>query len=225
MCILICKPAGAAAPSLEVLKKCIKANPDGAGLAWASGGVLHIAKGFTTAEELAAALANVPTDAPAIIHARIATHGGVRAGLCHPFRLAGDYAATEQTGEFADGAAIAHNGVFFGQKVPDGQSETQAFIINILWPLELYGGGAVRPEFAKLIASTAGCSNKLAILTADGRFAKFGDGWIEDGGCYYSNNSYNRPAVSYIWPKRSHYRDELLEEYDDCGAGGWIYDD
>ena len=93
MCVAIYKPKGIKAPSIETLKKCWDANPDGAGLAWRTSGKypVHIEKGFMTWKEFVSywtSLNFANYDDDMFIHFRITTHGGTCPSNTHPFPIA-----------------------------------------------------------------------------------------------------------------------------------------
>ena len=80
MCVAIYKPAGIETPSLDTLKQCWDANPDGAGFALRTEGEYSIGihKGYMTWKQFVAAyekyrLADFTGDL--LLHFRIATHG------------------------------------------------------------------------------------------------------------------------------------------------------
>lgn len=82
MCVIIsCEKQK---PSLKVLKKAAKENPDGAGIAWFHRGQVHYRKGINLdAKTIYEMTQKLPL--PFVIHFRIETVGGVNNSLCHPF--------------------------------------------------------------------------------------------------------------------------------------------
>lgn len=82
MCVIL--SAEEARLTEEQVIRAIASNRDGNGFAWIDEGVVHFAKGVSprTARRLAVTL-----PLPYVFHARIATVGGVRPELCHPFPL------------------------------------------------------------------------------------------------------------------------------------------
>ena len=93
MCVAIYKPANVKTPSLDTLKRCWDANPDGAGFALLTGGdkyAIEIHKGYMTWKQFKAAfekyrLADFAGDM--LLHFRIATHGGISPGKYSPIQL------------------------------------------------------------------------------------------------------------------------------------------
>lgn len=136
MCVIVYKPEGVEVPSLETLADCWAANPDGAGFMFPEGGKVSIRKGFMRWTEFATALSEATeggdlTDAPAAFHFRIATHGKVKPGCCHPFPVKADYSAMRKTETRAD-VGFMHNGVLRGFATSDGVSDSMAFAKNVL---------------------------------------------------------------------------------------------
>src|SRR3989442_862864 len=86
MCVIISSPKGVK-PTLDVLEKCHEANPDGAGVAWATGGGVQWEKGLT-GKEVFKIIQGV--DKHFAVHFRWATVGGVGSQLTHPFPVTAD---------------------------------------------------------------------------------------------------------------------------------------
>lgn len=92
MCIIVYKPQGRMLPSLDTLRACWDNNPDGAGIMWPDGEQVNIRKGFMTWPDFLKALDDVTSGidvegVPMALHFRIATHGAVVPGCCHPFAV------------------------------------------------------------------------------------------------------------------------------------------
>ena len=116
MCVAIYKPANVKTPSLDTLKRCWDANPDGAGFALRTGGdeyAIEIHKGYMTWKQFKAAfekyrLADFAGNL--LLHFRIATHGGISPGNTHPFSLTGDVKLLKHT-NVRTNYALIHNGM------------------------------------------------------------------------------------------------------------------
>ena len=52
MCIIVIKPAGIKMPAMSTLENCWYNNNDGAGFMYATGGTVHIEKGFMSLKDL-----------------------------------------------------------------------------------------------------------------------------------------------------------------------------
>lgn len=197
MCLLIAKKSGEIIPA-EHLRNGYRANPDGAGLAYIRKGRVTVEKGFFTVASFMRAWEAVPASSPALVHFRWATHGGLTAGNCHPFRLPG-------------GVAVAHNGVIPGMGSPE-KSDTLAFCESVLAPALSEDRDAVhRPDWLASLAPAIG-SSKLAFLSPDGTLALVNEQlgrWI--GGVWYSNDSYRDPLPARWWEAPA----------GDCGVPDW----
>ena len=92
MCIAIYSLKGTDIPREDILKTCFLNNPDGAGFAFNKGGKVHIVKGFMDYKGFISAFKKYDAEfgfkqRGVLIHFRIATHGGVNVGCCHPFPI------------------------------------------------------------------------------------------------------------------------------------------
>jgi hypothetical protein len=126
-------------PTEEMVRKAYAKNDDGAGIAWRE------VKGKTTEvvwqkglnlEQMIELVATAPM--PFVAHFRIASCGGARKSLCHPFAI-DENASTFLSGR-TKGMVLFHNGhwgewkkvlletsIRFGKKIPDGKfSDTRA---------------------------------------------------------------------------------------------------
>lgn len=127
MCVILVKPANIDIPE-KTLKKCWKANPDGAGIMFSLDSKLFIAKGFMTFPTFLEYYTNLK-NLNMVIHFRWASAGEIRPEQTHPFRI------NKRLG-------VCHNGTIQAIKIKkeliDSQdsktqpSDTQLFVNNIL---------------------------------------------------------------------------------------------
>lgn len=177
MCILIAKPKGVKAPTIDVMKKCWDNNPDGAGIAFSDGRKIILRKGFMKWDDFKEAYEKLHIDKyNAIIHFRIATHGTVKPANTHPFNV-------------NDRIVAAHNGVLQVKNEGDW-TDSETFFKRICAPI-LTSFKIDSKEFKLCVESLIGTS-KLAFLTDNGTMHTFGN-FIEDNGVYYSNTTYMHP--------------------------------
>lgn len=182
MCVAIYKPENIQTPSLDTLKKCWDANPDGAGFALFTGGdkyAIEIHKGYMTWKQFKAAfekyrLADFTGDM--LLHFRIATHGGISPGNTHPFSLTKNVKLLKHTNVLTNYALI-HNGIL-PIKLSGDISDTMEFCRRLA---PLYQS---IPSAFNLIEGMAG-NNKIAVMTRE-QVHLFGQ-WERIEGVYFSN--------------------------------------
>lgn len=192
MCIIVCKPMGAAMPDAETRARCFRSNPDGAGFMFADGKTVRIRKGFMNLESFESALKDEldgfdVEETAVILHFRIATSGKVKPGTCHPFPISDDPERLRMT-RTDSRFGIAHNGVINGRYTADGWSDTMDFVADVVAPLMRMNPSFMHNSDALELLEGA-CLSKLAIMDNSGEIATVGK-FIEDGGCLYSNDSY-----------------------------------
>lgn len=185
MCVAIYKPAGIACPSIETLKQCWDANPDGAGIAWRTADAenpLHIEKGFMNWKEFetywkAEQISSYTGDL--FIHFRITTHGGTSEGNTHPFPIVdSDIALKAMSCDCRN--VLMHNGIL--PVVPDSKDISDTMM---LCKLIARGRFEERPqELMNLVNDIIG-TNKLIMMDKHGVY--MAGQWQEIDGVYYSN--------------------------------------
>ena len=186
MCVAIYKPKTVKTPSLETLKKCWDANPDGAGFALFTGNeeyALEIHKGFMTWKQFEAAfnkyrLADFSGDM--LLHFRIATHGGINPGNTHPFSITKDVKLLQAL-NVRTNYALIHNGILPIEPAK-GISDTMEFCRRLV---SLYRD---IPAVFNLIQGMAG-NNKIAVMTRE-KVHLFGE-WEQVEDVYFSNLLWN----------------------------------
>lgn len=204
MCIIVYKPAGASVPE-HIIKNCYSNNPDGAGVVWydASASALRLHKALMTEAAALRVMAAIPTDAPAILHFRITTHGTDAKRQTHPFVLSSNIKSVERLQVNYKGYAVAHNGVFSGVSLGAQYSDTEAFIIRVLAPLAKLcataGASLIDDEYKDIITMAMGTS-KLAIMAPTGEVKLYGLGWQhdDDTGLFFSNMTWRYRRVETV---------------------------
>jgi predicted glutamine amidotransferase len=106
MCVIVTTTSLQSRPTLRDLALCEKQNPHGSGLAWLDGQYVHYEKELTI-KQINRQLSRV--DGPAIVHFRIASVGGIKPELCHPFPVT-HRADLRQRGRAR--AVLFHNGTW-----------------------------------------------------------------------------------------------------------------
>jgi hypothetical protein len=190
MCIIIYKDYGVPLPDAKVLLTCLSTHKDGFGAMWRVDEQVNIMKGLFTLPQIERVLEFIPEDTEAAFHFRMATHGGVSAGNCHPFPLSSRNDALTMThGTFDTG--LMHNGIMnnFGTRSQSKLSDTMNFVKyleRVTKRKRIYDKmrGHFKNHFGKFIIFTP----KETIT--------FGD-FVEDKKLKYSNTTY-RSFVTYV---------------------------
>lgn len=207
MCIIVAKPAGVPLPSRETLAECFKSNPHGAGFMFADGEKVNIRKGYMTKKSFFDAIDALrvdTTECAMVLHFRIATHGDIKAGTCHPFPVSTNVFELRRR-KTTDTLAVAHNGVIHGMRTDAATSDTMVYIRDVLAPLRAMCGDDMPTDGRARSIIDATVGSKLAFLDSLGNITTFGS-FIEDGGVLYSNESYRPPVLvpvkqAYEWPE------------------------
>ena len=177
MCLAIYQPAGK-----EVQEKYLRYgfdnHSDGAGMAWAADGVLHVEKGIFNIEKLLELYEQIK-QYPCLIHFRKATHGKIDKANCHPFL-------------FNDGKyALIHNGVLNIKCSIEGLSDTAHWVKLVLEPLVKKYNVPINDGSLFYLVSQAINGDKMAIMDALGKtYIVNEDKGTWDEGVWYSNTSF-----------------------------------
>lgn len=196
MCIAIYSPKGVALPCEEYLRNSWINNPDGGGFAFnTDDGMVQTQKGYMHLKELLAAIREADAkydlkNRGVLIHARIATHGGVNPECCHPFPLVGDTELMKKL-RFKSKYAVIHNGIIglTSFETKKGVSDTMAFIDKYLSKIASNKGWFNNPTNMELVYDLA--DSKLAILDGKGDIISTPGFSKDEDGNYYSNASYS----------------------------------
>ena len=182
MCVIVYKSKDVDI-DMEKLQMCWEHNKDGAGLMFAEGGILKVAKGFMKWRSFKRYIRRTGMERlnalPVIFHFRIATHGTVSPRNCHPFQLNKDI-------------AMVHNGVMQNVDIPRDEdiSDSEAFLnryvrdaFSTISVGALGGGMPINELFSKFIGGS-----KLAFMDNDGDVAIVNEkaGTWQDG-AWHSN--------------------------------------
>lgn len=199
MCIIVVKPRNKTIKE-ETFKNCFDNNPDGCGFMYVKKGMVYGKKGIMSYKEFLREQKRIPKDVNVVYHFRISTHGGVVPQLTHPFPLASSFEKMHKL-EWWNEYGVVHNGIFTRVKAPEGESDTEVFISNVLKPLQelskIKQNSLIDKYYDDIIESAVGTS-KLAIMDKTGFVRMYGNGWINgEDGCYYSNSTYSYSVCNY----------------------------
>ena len=217
MCIICYKPEGAVVPPRGILENCFYSNPDGAGYAiWRKNdNFVTYKKGFFSFEELYGDFMaeSVALEDRAALHFRIATHGAVIAGNCHPFPVSADVGTLQSSEGFCK-SVLFHNGIL-GAKYAKRKdfSDTMAFTIGLAKKeSSLIKSG----KLLNFIEKETEGSRILYFNARENSIIKSGN-WVHDKetGCYFSNYSFDYYDVSPYFGK---YYTGLTPVCPQCGG-------
>jgi hypothetical protein len=190
-------------PSLDVLEKCERANGHGTGMAWVTrSGDVAYQKGLDP-QGINTILESLTGGRQWAIHFRLATVGGTKGELSHPFPIV-EGVPLQKAGKAP--AVLFHNGhwgnwqeaglrdvVRWGHAPLKGPMSDSRMVAHLV---QLYG-----EEILPLIPG------KYLILTPQGatRWPENETDWHELDGCYYSNRNWDTGAYCGTHYGRSHY--------------------
>jgi hypothetical protein len=181
-------------PSENMVNHMWRANSDGGGMAWIEGNEVVWAKNLDL-DDMQERIATAPL--PFVAHFRVASSGGVRPSLCHPFLVDRETASAALEGR-TKGYVLFHNGDWgnwraeamlasarFAAPIPGGKwSDSRA----LAWLTSLYGIGAMEM-----------IGEKTILFGPKDYHMTFGkDGWKDLNGIICSNDYFTyRGAPSY----------------------------
>ena len=131
-------------------------------------GRVVVSKGHMTLIGLLDAIKKIPSRSPFFIHFRIATSGGVRPEMCHPFSISPDM-------------AICHNGIISG--IGNALESDTAVLARVMSGLP--SASYKKMEILNLINALLQGS-RLGILFGNGQSVRLG-AWTQQGDLWFSN--------------------------------------
>ncbi len=109
MCVIVVSPIGEKVAA-DVFRRMWHVNDDGFGMFFRTRDGVGVVKGIMSLEEAWDTYASMPDGTPHVIHFRLATHGGVRPELTHPFVV--DERSPLYMRGVLQAPVLAHNGVW-----------------------------------------------------------------------------------------------------------------
>lgn len=172
--------------SEDDVRKMASANPHGGGVAWCDGNLIHYRKGLT-ADDVIKLLPVLPR--PFLMHFRIATRGGQKPELTHPFPIG--YDAITKIDDLTGSArgVLIHNGTWndFHKYIPIGVKYSDVSDTQI---------AAYVAGFDESILEHVSWSNALMTAAGGGRVNVTLRGqWTEIDGNYFSNTHWQRERL------------------------------
>lgn len=191
MCIIAVSPIGEKV-SKAVFQTMWQTNDDGFGMFFRVRDGVGIVKGIMDFEEAWEHYANLPDGVPHVLHFRLATHGGVRPELTHPFIVHEDSPIYMRG--VIEAPVLAHNGVWSNyslrapiQKLNGPVSDSRA--------LAAYIGSLLQEkrslrDVIELLSGEIAIAGRVVVVDPhEWNLYLVGD-WIRDGNLLFSNSSY-----------------------------------
>ena len=204
MCVIVISPKKANRPTLETLKACEASNRDGGGVAWLENGKPTYRKGVD-AEFIHDIMQLV--SGPVVAHFRIATVGGVKPVLCHPFPIS---PKPSQALQGQHDALLFHNGTW---------SQWEGTLNAVAKRYNLQPSGEFSDSRASaLVASVAGLASlnkmggKFCVIKSDGAWM-YNEGWTKHSdGNWYSNMWWRSRLEKKSKYHSTYHRSSLFDE-------------
>lgn len=195
MCVAVIKPENVDIPSSDVFKKCWESNPHGAGFAYPTEKGVHILKGFMGFDAFMKSVDQHKKDMkgkPCFFHFRIATAGGVYAGMTHPFPVSNRAKSLKSTDIYAP-QIFMHNGVI--QVTPRAKDWSDSAEVAAM----IYEAESRKMQLPDILAGMKpllGLTNRVATMDASGKVLTEGT-WEEKDGIKYSNMFWEYDGFEY----------------------------
>lgn len=185
MCIIIDNNTAGKIPA-ENLKRALKSNPDGCGVAFVRDGRVFVGK--STKEKEINQLINTYNTPGSVFHFRIKTHGEVGKSNCHPFVI-----LSKTAGDPFD-LVMFHNGILsFTDELrskDETRTDSELFAAHYLRPILSKTPDLIYDKFFQNWLSHTAKGSKLVFLTSKNEHIIINkDAGEVEGGIWYSNNS------------------------------------
>jgi hypothetical protein len=190
MCVIGVSPLGEKV-SRDVFERMWRSNDDGFGMMYRARGGVGVVKGLHDEEEAWEVYSQLPEGVPHVLHFRLATHGGVRPELTHPFVVSEESPLIER-GVVA-GPVLAHNGIWnlyaakqreLGLDGPVSDSRVLA-----AWLGRLARERPLREVLEENYYEIVSAGRVVVVDPATWKIYVVGD-WIREGPFLFSNGSY-----------------------------------
>jgi predicted glutamine amidotransferase len=197
MCLLCFIPPNKTPKEEHLLNAC-KNNPDGFGFAFLTNKGFIVERSMTYPELIAKfyRIRKKNPDAPALFHARLATHGTKNLDNCHPFYVAGK-----------NDILLAHNGILpVTIAAGDTRSDTKVFAEDYMKHL---GIKQLDDPIGLDIIENYCAGSKIVVLNRNKALQyswyiinEYAGTTDKDDKCWYSNSGYQpAPKAKYDWKK------------------------
>ena len=190
MCVIAVSPIGEKVPR-EVFERMWRSNDDGFGMMYRARDGVAILKGLLDMEEAWEAYSQLPERVPHVLHFRLATHGGVKPELTHPF-VVHEESPLVQAG-VSERPVLAHNGVWslHALKQKEVQLEGPVSDTRVLaaWLGRLAKKRPIKEVLKERYYEVLSAGRVVVVDPATWRLHLVGH-WIREGDFLFSNHSF-----------------------------------
>jgi hypothetical protein len=186
-----------------VFERMWRSNDDGFGMMYRSrGGGVGIVKGIHDEEEAWEVYSQLPEGVPHVLHFRLATHGGVRPELTHPF-VVSEGSPILEAGVVTE-PVLAHNGIWglyaakqkeVGLRLDGPVSDSR---VLAAWLGRLVRERPLREVLEERYGEVVSAGRVVVVDPATWKIHVVGD-WIREGPFLFSNGSYREDR--FLFPK------------------------
>jgi hypothetical protein len=190
MCVIAVSPVGKKV-AREVFERMWRSNDDGFGMMYRTREGVAILKGLLDMEEAWEQYAMLPEGVPHVLHFRLATHGGVKPELTHPF-VVHEESPLVQAG-VSERPVLAHNGVWslhaLKQKEVRLEGPVSDTRVLAAWLGKLTKERPLKEALEKHYYEVLSAGRVVVVDPATWRLYLVG-GWIREGSFLFSNQSF-----------------------------------
>ncbi len=199
MCVIAVSPTGEKV-AREVFERMWRSNDDGFGMMYRSREGVGIVKGLLDMEEAWEQYALLPEGVPHVLHFRLATHGGVKPELTHPFLVHEESPLVQA--EVSPHPVLAHNGVWslhaLKQKEVKLKGPVSDTRVLAAWIGRLAKERPLREVLERHYYEVLSAGRVVVMDPATWRLHLVGH-WIREGSLLFSNQSFRESL--YALPK------------------------
>jgi len=193
VCVIAVSPTGEKV-AREVFERMYRSNDDGFGMMYRARGGVGIVKGVHDEEEAWGVYSQLPEGVPHVLHFRLATHGGVRPELTHPFVVSEESPIVEAG--LVTEPVLAHNGVWSPHALRARELSLTGPVsdsrVLAAWLGKLARGRPVGEVMGERYYDVFMAGRVAVMDPATWKLHLVGD-WIEEGPTLFSNESF-RPV-------------------------------
>ena len=201
MCVIAISPAGEKVDK-ATFGRMWRSNSDGFGLMYRAHDGAGIVKGLLDEEEAWEVYSRLPEGVPHVLHFRLATHGGVKPELTHPF-VVHEESPLVQAG-VSQHPVLAHNGIWSLHASKEHEvrlggpvSDTR---VLAAWLGKLSRERPLREVLERHHYEVASAGRVVVVDPTTWRFYLVGS-WIREGSFLFSNHSFQESLYDYVLPR------------------------